>query len=148
MFAHVFPLTYPTAWQAANQFDQPLQGRVLDMFAGSGAWSIAMALRHPQVEVVARDEPTLLESVQERVQQFGLEERFILKTAEEDERSFEPESFSLIIVSHACRFLGARKSQELLRDCYRLFPPPAKPLLPHLISNNQPPHPPTHPPTT
>jgi ubiquinone/menaquinone biosynthesis C-methylase UbiE len=137
MFAHVFPLTFPIAWQAANQFDQPLQGRILDMFAGSGAWGIAMALCHPQVEVVARDEPTLLASVQERVQQFDLEERFILKMAEEDERSFEPESFSLIIISHACRFLGARKSQELLRDCYRLLQPGGRLLLVDVMSNNE-----------
>ena len=143
MFAHVFPLTFPIAWQAANQFDQSLQGRVLDMFAGSGALSIAMALRHPQVEVVARDEPTLLETVLERVQQFGLEERFTLKTAEADERSFESESFSLIIVSHACRFLGARKSQELLRDCYRLLQPGGKLLLVDVMSNNERTGPPT-----
>lgn len=137
MFAHVFPLTFPVAWQAANQFDQPLQGHVLDMFAGSGAWGIAMALRHPQVAVVARDEPTLLETVRERVQQFGLEERFILQTAKEDERLLEPESFSLIIVSHACRFLGARKSQELLRECYRLLQPGGKLLLVDVMSNNE-----------
>lgn len=143
MFAQVFSLTFPVAWQAANQFDQPLQGRVLDMFAGSGAWGIAMALRHPQVEVVARDEPILLETVRERVQQFGLEERFILQTTEADEHSFEPESFNLIIVSHACRFLGARKSQELLRECYRLLQPEGKLLLVDVMANNERTGPPT-----
>jgi ubiquinone/menaquinone biosynthesis C-methylase UbiE len=137
MFAHVFSLAFPVAWQAANQFDQPLQGRVLDMFAGSGAWGIAMALRHPEVEVVARDEPALLETVREKVQQFGLEERFTLQTAEEDKHSFVSESFSLIIVSHACRFLGARKSQELLKECYRLLQPGGKLLLVDVMSNGR-----------
>jgi ubiquinone/menaquinone biosynthesis C-methylase UbiE len=137
MFAQVFSLTFPLAWQAANQFDQPLQGRVLDMFAGSGAWGIAMALRHPQVEVIARDEPALLESVRERVQQFDLQDRFILQTGELDDCSSVPESFSLIIVSHACRFLGACKSQELLKACYRLLQPGGTLLLVDVMSNNE-----------
>lgn len=137
MFAQVFSLTFPLAWQAANQFDQSLQGRVLDMFAGSGAWGIAMALRHPQVEIIARDEPALLESVQERVQQFNLQDRFILQIGGTDDRSFVPESFSLIIVSHACRFLGACKSQELLKACYRLLQPGGTLLLVDVMSNNE-----------
>jgi cyclopropane fatty-acyl-phospholipid synthase-like methyltransferase len=107
------------------------------MFAGSGAWGIAMALRHPQVEVIARDEPALLESVRERVQQFDLQDRFILQTGELDDCSSVPESFSLIIVSHACRFLGACKSQELLKACYRLLQPGGTLLLVDVMSNNE-----------
>jgi ubiquinone/menaquinone biosynthesis C-methylase UbiE len=143
MFGQVFSLTFPVAWQAANQFDQSLQGRVLDIFAGSGAWGIAMALRHPQVQLVARDEPALLETVREKVYQFGLEERFVFKTAKVDEKIFESASFSLIIVSHACRFLGARRSQELLRECHRLLQPGGKLLLVDVIANNERTGPPT-----
>lgn len=137
MFAQIFSLTFPLAWQAANQFDQPLQGRILDMFAGSGAWGIAMALRHPQVEVIARDEPALLESVREKVQQFDLQDRFILQTGEPDDYSSVSESFSFILVSHACRFLGARKSQELLKACYQLLQPGGTLLLLDVMSNNE-----------
>lgn len=137
MFAQIFPLTFPIAWRAANQFEQPLQGRVLDMFAGSGAWGIAMALCHPQVKIIARDEPALLESVRQNVQQFGLQDRFILQTGDVDECSFVPESFRLIIVSHACRFLGAHKSQELLKACYRLLQPGGTLLVVDVMSNQE-----------
>jgi ubiquinone/menaquinone biosynthesis C-methylase UbiE len=137
MFGQVFSLTFPVAWQVANQFEQPLQGRVLDLFAGSGAWGIAMALRHPQVQVIARDEPALLETVLERVYQFDLEERFIFKTPEVGKNLFEAQSFSLIIVSHACRFLGARKSQELLKECHRLLQPGGKLLLVDVMANHE-----------
>ncbi|HLI71052.1 MAG TPA: class I SAM-dependent methyltransferase [Ktedonobacteraceae bacterium] len=123
MFAHIFPLTFPIAWKVAGLFGHPLRGRVLDMFAGSGAWGIAVALRHPQVEVVARDEPALLDAVREKVRQFDLGERFTLQTPGEDRGSFTPESFRLIIIAHACRFLGACRSRELLKECYRLLQP-------------------------
>jgi ubiquinone/menaquinone biosynthesis C-methylase UbiE len=144
MFAHVFPLGFPLAWQVAcglapqvDQFEQPLQGRVLDMFAGSGSWGIAMALRHPQVTVVARDEPGLLQSVHAAVQQFGLEKRFELRSTEEDERLLGSEQYSLIIIAHACRFLGSRKSQELLKTGYRLLKPGGKLLLMDVIPNDE-----------
>jgi precorrin-6B methylase 2 len=137
MFAHVFPLVFPLAWRVANQFEQPLQGNVLDMFAGSGAWGIAMAIRHPQVKVIAQDEPALLETVRENVQRFGLAERFSLQAATKGTCPFEPESFSLIILSHACRFLGALKSQELLQTCYDLLQPGGKLLLVDVMANAQ-----------
>ena len=132
MFAHVFPLTFPLAWQAAGLFERPLRGRVLDMFAGSGAWGIAMALRHPQVKVIACDEPLILETVREHVQQAGLDGRFSLQT--QAAGSFALESFDLIIVSHACRFLGARKSQKLLKECYQLLQPGGQLLLVDVMS--------------
>lgn len=135
MFADVFALTFPIAWQAANHFEQPLQGHILDLFAGSGAWSLALALRHPQVQVIARDESALLESVRQNVLQFGLQDRFVLQTGAGDVQSLEPQSFGVIILSHACRFLGARKSQELLHACYRLLQPGGTLLLVDVMSN-------------
>jgi len=137
MFAHVFPIVFPLAWQVAGQFEQPLRGRVLDMFAGSGAWGISIALRHPEVEVVAQDEPALLETVHAGVKHFNLEERFTLRERESDACSFEPESFRLIIVAHASRFVGAQRSQQLLRDCYRLLQPGGKLLLVDIIANDE-----------
>ncbi|HET8846203.1 MAG TPA: class I SAM-dependent methyltransferase [Ktedonobacteraceae bacterium] len=134
MFAHVFPLVFPVAWQASEQFEQPLYGRVLDMFAGSGAWAIAMALRHSEIEVIARDEPTLLEIAGKNIQQFALAERISLQCATEDTSSWESESFRLIIVSHTCRFLGESKTQELLKECYRLLQPGGQLLLVDVMS--------------
>lgn len=137
MFAHVFPLGFPVAWQMASLFEQPLEGRVLDMFAGSGSWGIAMALQHPQLTVVARDEPVLLEAIHEAVQHCGLEKRFELRSTEEDECSLEAESYSLVIVAHACRFLGSRKSQEWLKTGYQILKPGGKLLLVDIISNDE-----------
>ena len=70
-----------------------------------------MALQHPQISVVARDEPALLESVRATVEQFDLTKRIKLCSSAEDAHELIPESFSMIIVSHACRFLGMQKSQ-------------------------------------
>lgn len=137
MFAHVFPLGFPLAWQVAGLFERNLQGRILDMFAGSGAWSIAMALQHPQISVVARDEPALLESVRAAVEQFDLTKRIKLCSSAEDAHELIPESFSMIIVSHACRFLGMQKSQELFQQCYQLLEPGGKLLLMDVIPTDE-----------
>ncbi|GHO50249.1 class I SAM-dependent methyltransferase [Ktedonospora formicarum] len=137
MFTHLFPLVFPAAWQAASQVEPALQGRVLDISAGSGAWSIATALRHPQVEVIARDEPALLEDVYKQVTRFGLEERVLLQSTQVELRALPSESFSLVIVGHVCRFKGARKSQALLRECYRLLQPGGKLILADVMPNDE-----------
>ncbi|GHO59120.1 class I SAM-dependent methyltransferase [Ktedonobacter robiniae] len=137
MFTHLFPLVFPAAWQAASQLDTELQGRVLDVCAGSGAWSIATALRHPQVEIIARDEPGLLPDLHEQVSRFGLQERILLQPTQLELRSLPSESFSLVIVGHVCRFKGARKSQALLRECYRLLQPGGKLLLADIMPNDE-----------
>ncbi len=137
MFAHNFPIIFPIAWKMACQLDLPVQGRVLDLFAGSGTWGIAVALRHPQVEVVAQDESALLEVAQERVRHFGLEERFTFRTTEVDEPMLCAESFNLILVSHVCRFMGAQRSQALLSECHRLLRPDGYLLLADVMPDDE-----------
>ncbi|MBE3557701.1 MAG: methyltransferase domain-containing protein [Ktedonobacteraceae bacterium] len=135
MFAEQFPLVFPGAWQAACQFDQPLCGCMLDLFAGSGAWGIAFALCHPQIHVVVRDEAALLEMLRERIAQSGLEERFTLQAIENEENCRSSERFDLIALGNVCRFIGARRSQALLRECYQRLQPGGKLLLADVMRN-------------
>jgi 2-polyprenyl-3-methyl-5-hydroxy-6-metoxy-1,4-benzoquinol methylase len=137
MFAHLFPIVFPIAWQVAGQFDLPAEGRVLDLVAGSGAWGIAIALRHLQMEVVAQDEPALLQIAREKVEQFGLEGRFTFRMTGVDDLVLPCESFNLILVGHVCRFMGVQRTQALLRECYRLLKPGGCLLLADVMPNDE-----------
>ena len=54
----------------------PPQGRVLDVGAGSGVWSFALAAAAPGVSVTALDRPRVLEETRVRARTAGLLDRF------------------------------------------------------------------------
>jgi ubiquinone/menaquinone biosynthesis C-methylase UbiE len=135
-FASVFPVMFPTAWQVAGMLELG-QGRVLDLAAGSGAWGIALALRHPQVQVVIQDELELLEVSQHMIERFALQDRMTVRPAYVDDLAFPPASFDLILLGHTCRFLGEEKSQELICACYRLLKPRGMLLLADIMRNDE-----------
>ncbi len=137
LFAPLFPLVFSTAWQVAGMVEIEPQGQVLDLAAGSGTWGIAFALRHPQVRVVAQDEPELLAACQHAIEHFALQDRMTTRPADIDNLAFPPASFDLILLGHTCRFLGAEKSQELLQTCYRLLKPHGALLLADIMRNDE-----------
>lgn len=136
LYSSLFPILFPTAWQAAGVLE-PGQGQVLDLAAGSGAWGIALALRHPQLHVVVQDEPELLEAITGLIERFALQDRMTTRAADIDHLAFPPASFDLVLLGNICRFLGAEKSQELIRACYRLLKPGGSLLLADLMRNDE-----------
>ena len=136
MFAPMFPVMFPTAWQVAGVLELE-QGRVLDLAAGSGAWSIALALRQPHLQIIVQDEPELLEACQRMVERFKLQDRMIMHSASINDLAFPPASFDLILLNHTSRFIGAEKIQELLCACYQLLKPHGSLLLADLMLNGE-----------
>jgi SAM-dependent methyltransferase len=53
-------------------------GRVLDLGAGSGVWSLAIAVQRPEVHVTAVDLPPVLEGLRENAEDLGLGSRVTL----------------------------------------------------------------------
>lgn len=136
LFVPMFPVMFPTAWQVAGVLELE-QGRVLDLAAGSRAWGIALALRHPQLQIVVQDEPELLEASQNMVERFALQDRMTAQVAHIDDLAFPPASFDLILLGHVCRFLGAEKIQEIVHACHRLLKPHGSLLIADLMRNEE-----------
>lgn len=76
MFGGNFPLAVGMVHRLAAAVPVPPGARVLDFLAGGGEWGICLAAAHPDATVVARDTPALLAGVRERVDTFGLTDRF------------------------------------------------------------------------
>ncbi len=75
----LFPLGYAAAQRLADELRvaetrQPIS--VLDLAAGSGVWSIAIAQKSPQVTVTAVDWPGVLPVTRRVAARFGLESRY------------------------------------------------------------------------
>ena len=74
----MMPMMAPTAEAVAAIAPVPQKSKVtvLDVAAGPGAFGIALARRHPSVEVTALDWPQVLEVARENARAAGVERRF------------------------------------------------------------------------
>jgi hypothetical protein len=75
----IFPIHYAAAQRLSEALEVskvsgPLS--VLDLAAGSGVWSVALALRSPQVRVTAVDWPGVIPITQKVTARFGVADRF------------------------------------------------------------------------
>jgi len=114
----LFPVMYPIATRLATVLDlgereAPLQ--VLDVGAGSGAWSAAFAQQYPQALVTAIDLPAVVTQGRQQIAALGLSDRFTWVEADITMLPMGPAAYDLIIVAHVCRFLGAQRSCDLLK---------------------------------
>src|SRR6516162_8238781 len=75
----IFPIHYPAANVLAKALgvqSTPSPISVLDLAAGSGVWSIAIAQQSPQVRVTAVDWPKVIEITQKVATRHGLADRY------------------------------------------------------------------------
>lgn len=77
--ADIFPMSYPAALALAEALEVAAATRpvsVLDLAAGSGVWSIALAQKSPHVRVTAVDWPGVLDVTQRTAARFGVADRY------------------------------------------------------------------------
>ena len=72
----IFPLSYPAAQALPALERQWGRRRVLDLAAGSGVWSIALAQGSEQATVTVVDWPEVIGITRKTVGKFGLAERY------------------------------------------------------------------------
>ncbi|MBV9708947.1 MAG: methyltransferase domain-containing protein [Chloroflexi bacterium] len=118
--AHVrdlFTVVYPIAKQlvgALHLRERESCLQVLDVGAGSGAWSAAFAQQYPNAVVTAIDLPTVAAQGRQQTAELGLSNRFTWVEADITTLPLDYASYDLVIVAHLCRFLGEQRSRELL----------------------------------
>ena len=75
----IFPIHYAAAQRLSEALEVSKAAApvsVLDLAAGSGVWSVALALRSPQVRVTAVDWPGVIPITQRVTARFGVADRF------------------------------------------------------------------------
>lgn len=113
----IFPMSYGSACAAANALGvasatQPV--RVLDLAAGSGVWSIALAQHSPMVTVTAVDWPNILEITRKTAARFGLADRFQFVAGNLDSVDFG-RGHHIAVLGHILHSEGVERSRGLLR---------------------------------
>ncbi len=118
----LFPATYPLAKVAAESLGIGKTWKnldVLDVGAGSGAWSIAFAKLDAGTKVTALDWPGVLEITRTFVGRFGLNERFSYLPGDMQKIDFGHEKYDLVILGQICHMLGAETNRRLFSRAHR-----------------------------
>ena len=132
----LFPLSYPAASGAAAALgvgDTWNNLNILDVAAGSGAWSIAFAQRDPGTKVTVQDWPPVLEVTKKFVSKFNLTKQFSYLPGDLREADFGEEQYDLIILGHLCHKESAKKTRELFSLCHNALKKGGKLLIADMI---------------
>ena len=106
----------------AASLDAPCR-RVLDVGAGSGVWTLAMAARDPSLQVVALDRPEVLPCFLERARSLGLEERVELIEADYHQVRWRELEFDRVVLANVLHLEHEAEAAALVRGAASALTP-------------------------
>jgi 2-polyprenyl-3-methyl-5-hydroxy-6-metoxy-1,4-benzoquinol methylase len=121
----LFPLSYPSAQALAAELrvaGASSAVSVLDLAAGSGVWSIALAQASPNVSVTAVDWPGVLEVTQRMTARFGVADRYTF-VAEDLGLADFGRGHHIATLGHILHSEGEARSRELIGKTFAALAP-------------------------
>ena len=121
----IFPMHYPAAQRlgealGVSRTTAPLS--VLDLAAGSGVWSIALAQQSPHVRVTAVDWAGVIPITRKVTARLGIAERFRFVEGDLLEADFE-NGHTIVTAGHILHSEGERRSRLLLKKAFDALAP-------------------------
>jgi len=122
----LFPFGYPAAKALAEALsiaEAKQSVRVLDIAAGSGVWSIALAQQSRQVQITAVDRPAVAAVTRKVAKEQGVGDR--LQTLEGDmhEVPLKPNHYHVATLGQILHSEGEEASKKLLRKVFNALAP-------------------------
>ena len=93
----------------------PSRERILDVGAGSGVWSLAMAERSDAARITAIDLPQVLPAFEERAERLGLRGRVELVAADYHSMELPSQAFDRVLLANVLHLEPPRSARSLLR---------------------------------
>lgn len=121
----ILPMSYPSAQALAAALkleDAKEPVSVLDVAAGSGVWSIALAQRSPQVKVTAVDWPPVIAVTRKVTAKFGVSERYQFVESDLLKADFGS-GHHIATLGHIIHSEGEARSRELLGKVFNALAP-------------------------
>jgi SAM-dependent methyltransferase len=121
----IFPMSYPSATVLAKHLALGDSGdavRVLDLAAGSGVWSIALAQSSKRVAVTVVDWVGVLPATRETVARFGLTDRYTFVAGDLALADFGS-GHNVATLGHILHSEGETRSRNLLQKTFEALVP-------------------------
>jgi ubiquinone/menaquinone biosynthesis C-methylase UbiE len=139
LVASIFPGNFAASKAAVSRLPEKERRkihRILDVGAGSGAWSLAFAQAIPQARVTTVDFPEMTPITQEFAEKFGVAARYEYHEGDMRQVDFGHEAYDLLILGHIVHSEGETHGKELLRKSYAALRPGGKLLIAEYVPND------------
>jgi SAM-dependent methyltransferase len=118
----ILPLSYPAAQTLSRHLSADAVLRVLDLAAGSGVWSIALAQGSEKATVTVVDWPEVIPVTRKTVSRFGLAERYSFIAGDLLQADFG-RGHTVATLGHILHSEGIDRSRELLKKTFQALVP-------------------------
>lgn len=118
---HIFPWSFAAASAAVSTLPKAALrriGRILDVAAGSAAWSIAFAKALPSARVTVLDFPEVIAIARSYAQRFGVADRFGYLEGNLRATEFPQTSYDLVILGHIIHSEGQQWGKQLIAKAF------------------------------
>jgi 3-hydroxy-5-methyl-1-naphthoate 3-O-methyltransferase len=121
LVASLFPGNYAASQIVVSKFTAKDRGRIrriLDVAAGSGAWSLAFAHAIPEARVTTVDFPEVTPITRGFAEKVGVASRYDYLEKDLRHADFGRDTYDLLILGHIIHSEGERRGKELLQKSY------------------------------
>jgi len=139
LVASIFPGNYAAATVAASHISEKERRKIhsiLDVAAGSGAWSLAFAKAIPDARVTTVDFREMTPITRGFAEQFGVATRYDYLEGDLRQVDFGKNAYDLVILGHIIHSEGEKHGQKLLAKCHAALRPGGKLLIAEYVPND------------
>jgi ubiquinone/menaquinone biosynthesis C-methylase UbiE len=135
----IFPLTYGGARGLVASFSKAKLHKiesVLDVAAGSGAWSLPFAQANPQLRVTAQDYPEVIPTTRQYAQQFGVADQYSYLEGDLRQTDFGQKLYDVVLLGHIIHSEGEKWGRALIAKSYKALKPGGTLVIAEMIPND------------
>jgi ubiquinone/menaquinone biosynthesis C-methylase UbiE len=139
LVASIFPGNFAASTVAVTRLPEKERRkihRILDVGAGSGAWSLAFAQAIPEARVTTVDFPEMTPITREFAEKFGVASRYDYLEGDLRQVEFGRDAYDLVILGHIIHSEGENHGKELLAKSYAALRPGGKLLIAEFVPND------------
>ncbi|MFL6216383.1 MAG: methyltransferase [Blastocatellia bacterium] len=135
----IFPMSYGVAQGAVQAIPEKARKRIktiLDVAAGSAAWSLAFAQALPDARVTVVDYPEVTPVARRFTERFGVADRYDYIEGNLREVNYGRNRYDLAILGHIIHSEGEKWGRKLIKQMYRILTDNGMLLIAEMIPND------------
>jgi ubiquinone/menaquinone biosynthesis C-methylase UbiE len=135
----IFPMSYGNSRTAVSMLPGKTRERIktiLDVAAGSAAWSLAFAQAIPEARVTVLDYPEVTPVARRFAEAFGVADRYEYLEGNLREIDFGRDRYDLVILGHIIHTEGEKWGKKLIKKAYRALNDGGTLLIAEMIPND------------